>query len=363
MKVPFVDLKIQYDSIKSHIDSAVAQVHQVSQYIGGKKVEQFEMDIEQYLNVKHCVTTGNGTDALEIAMSSLGIGRGDEVIVPATSWVSTASSVHAVGARPVFVDILPDSYTIDPIAIEEAITEQTCAIVPVHIYGQMADMNAVSEIARKHDILIIEDAAQAIGSMQDGQHIGAKSDIAVLSFYPGKNLGAYGDGGAIITNEEVFAKTCRVLGNLGQKEQHNHVALGRNSRLDTIQASVLSVKIKALNKWNQRRNSIAKLYDQLLSDLPIQLPYISPSNYSNFHLYVIEVPNRNQVLKRMMDLGVSCQVHYPKALPDLHPFKGATTTGFPIAKLHADKCLSLPMFPELTKEQIEYVAEALHKSI
>lgn len=363
MQVPFVDLKIQYDTIKPHIDKALMNVLSEGRFIGGKAVEKFEQDLASYIGCKHVISCANGTDALEVALFALGVGIGDEVIVPATSWVSTASAVHTVGAVPVFVDVLPDSFTIDPSKIEEVITERTQAIIPVHLYGQMADMKAISEIAAKNNLFVLEDAAQAIGSKQNGDEIGKYSDIATLSFYPGKNLGAYGDGGAVFTNETVMANSCRIFGGLGQKEPHNHVTLGRNSRLDTMQAAVLSVKLKVLDKWNQRRNSIAKVYDSLLSNLPIQLPQINEGNYSNYHLYVIEVANRNHVLNEMEKAGVTCQLHYPKALPDLLPFKSSSKGKFPVARNHAESCLSLPMYPEMTKEQIEFVAKSLHEAL
>ena len=363
MNIPFVDLNAQYLSIKTEIDAAMAEVFSETRFIGGKYVANFEKQFAKYVGTKFSIACANGTDAIEIALTSLGVGQGDEVIVPAMSWISTASAVHTVGAKPVFVDVLPDVYTMDPSELKKKITPNTLAIIPVHLYGQIARMDEIIKIAREHDLFVIEDSAQAIGSTQAGQAAGTFGDLATFSFYPGKNLGAYGDGGAIVANEEVYAKSCHVMSRLGQRARQDHVALGRNSQLDSLQASVLSVKLKYLDKWNKQRQAIANAYDKLLSDLPVQLPTIEQGNTSNFHLYVVQVPNRNQVVQKMNDQGVACQSHYPKALPYLHPLKTFANGEYPIAKELGESCISLPLYPEMTKEQVKTVSSALHKAI
>ncbi len=363
MNVPFVDLKAQYLTIKKEIDAAIGGVLTNTSFIGGKPVEEFEKQFAKYIGTKHAIACANGTDAIEIGLMALGAGQGDEVIVPAMSWVSTASAVHTVGAKPVFVDVLPDTYTMDPAQLAKKITPQTIGIIPVHLYGQMARMDEIMKIAKEHDLFVIEDAAQAHGATQNGKKAGTLGDLATFSFYPGKNLGAYGDGGAIVCNEEVLAKNCHVISRLGQRAKLDHVALGRNSRLDTLQASILSVKLKYLDQWNKKRLVIAKAYDKLLADLPIELPTIDSGNISNFHVYLIKVPNRTLVLEKMRKAGVGCQMHYPVALPYLKPLKAFANGEYPVAKELGESCLSLPMYAEMTEAQVRYVAEMLHKAI
>lgn len=362
MKIPFVDLKAQYQSIAPEIDDAIKSILDKTQFIGGQPVSDFENKFGKYLGTKNCITCANGTDAIEIALLALGVGKGDEVIVPAMSWISTASAVHAIGARPVFVDIHPQTYTIDPRAIEQRVSEATRAIIPVHFYGHMADMPAILSIAKDNDLFVLEDAAQAVGSTQNGIKPGQLGDLATFSFYPGKNLGAYGDGGAIVAKEDVLAKNCQVLARLGQRKKHDHVALGRNSRLDGLQAAILSVKLKFLDNWNQARNRIAKMYDERLSELPVKLPEVADGYKSNFHVYAIQVPERDRVVEKLRAAGIQCQIHYPAALVDLQPLKIFANGEYPVARQLAQNGLSLPMYPEMMDEQVNYVTDTL-KSI
>lgn len=359
MKVPFVDLQAQYTSIQEEINFSIGQVLTESAFIGGQKVLDFENEFGKYLGAEHCISCANGTDALEIALLALGLERGDEVIVPAMSWVSTASAVVAVGGVPVFSDVLTDTYLIDPESIKESITEKTKAIIPVHLYGQIANMTKIMDIARANGLSVVEDAAQAVGATQWGKPAGVFGDMTTFSFYPSKNLGAYGDGGAIVTNSEDLAERCAFQSNLGQSARHKHVSLGRNSKLDAIQASVLSVKLKYLDNWNEVRNDIARRYMELLHGLPIKLPFVEVGNSSNFHLFVIQVSERDAVIEKMLASGVSCQLHYPRALPDLEPLKCFARGDYPKARQLSENCLSLPIYPEMTQEQVKYVAEVL----
>ncbi|MEM9339621.1 MAG: DegT/DnrJ/EryC1/StrS family aminotransferase, partial [Bacteroidota bacterium] len=267
MSIPFVDLNAQYQSIKSEVDHAIASVFETTSFIGGEPVRKFEEDFAQYLGANHCVSCANGTDAIEIALKALGVGPGDEVIVPALTWISTAGAVNNVGAAPVFVDVLADERTIDPSLIVPKITDKTRAILPVHLYGLPARMKEIKAIAVKHKLRIIEDCAQAHGAEIDGHKVGTMGDIATFSFYPSKNLGAYGDAGAIVTNDSELAERCKKLSNHGQLVKHDHQIIGRNSGLDAIQAAVLNVKLSYLDEWTKTRGCIASQYDSLLKEV------------------------------------------------------------------------------------------------
>ena len=264
MKVPFVDLQAQYATIQADIDEAIKRVVSQSSFIGGPIVEEFETAFAAYQGVPHCVSCANGTDALEIALAALEIGKGDEVIVPSYTWISTASAVHAVGAKAVFVDVDSRYYTMESSKIEAAITERTKAVIPVHFYGLPANMIKVVEIANTHGLRIIEDCAQAHGADINGQRVGGFGDLATFSFYPAKNLGAYGDAGCILASDEELADRCRVIARLGQKGKHNHIALGRNSRMDGLHAAILTAKLPYLDRWISQRQNAAKRYNQLL---------------------------------------------------------------------------------------------------
>ena len=362
MNVPFVDLKQQYLSIKEEIDHAISSVIDQGAFIGGPFASQFEKEFSSYLNIKHTIGCANGTDSLEIIMKAMGIGPGDEVIVPALSWISTSESVSAVGAKPVFVDIDKNYYTIDTNLIEAKITKHTKAIIPVHLYGQAADMKTIMSIAKKHNLKVIEDCAQSHGAVTDSKTTGLWGAAASFSFYPGKNLGAYGDAGAMATNDDELAKTCRMIANHGQIKKHDHLIEGRNSRLDGIQAAILSAKIKYLKEWTERRIANAKKYDTLFKNNSIVAPVKRENSEHVYHLYVVQVDNRDKVMEELNTKGIQTSVHYPTPLPLLKAYSANSYTQkeFPVASSVTSRIISLPMYAELTDEQIKYVAETLH---
>ena len=359
MEIAFVDLKAQYISIKNKIDEAIAEVIGNTSFIGGDKVKEFESNFAEFIGVNHAIGCANGTDAIEIALEALGVGSGDEVLVPAYTWVSTASAVSRVGAEPVFVDIHADYYTIDADLIEQSITSKTKAIIPVHFYGLPADMPSITEIAKKHNLLVIEDCAQAHGAMIGKQLVGTFGDVATFSFYPGKNLGAYGDGGAILTNNETLAHKCRIISGLGQDGKHNHVLAGRNSRLDAIQAAILSVKLPMLEEWTARRRWVARQYNLQLDELEVKVQRI-PRDYKHaYHLYVIQIERRDALKKFLKENGVQTQIHYPKPLNQFELFKNSGEQK--VSDAMSDRLLSLPIYAEMTQEQITYIVKLIKK--
>ena len=361
MHVPFVDLRKQYNAIKDQIDAKIQDILNETAFIGGNPVDQFEQDFADFVGINHVISCANGTDAIEIALEALGIGPGDEVIVPAYTWVSTASAVSRVGAEPVFIDVHPEYYTLDPENINGAITSKTKAIIPVHFYGLPADMVSISSLAKKAGLLVIEDCAQAHGATIGRQKVGTFGDIATFSFYPGKNLGAYGDGGAIVTNNEKYAASARRIARLGQEGKHNHLMAGRNSRLDTLQAAILSVKLPHLEEWTAKRRWVARQYNLKLDNIDIQLPRI-PNDFKHvYHLYVVQVKERDRLKAFLDDKGVQTQIHYPRPLNQMKFFKRAG--GQEVADKMADRLLSLPMYPEMTLEEITYVVKQLEAFI
>ena len=364
MKVPFVDLKAQYKTIKNEIDNAIKLCIESTSFVGGDAISKFESEFAQYIGVHYCITCANGTDALEIALSALGITNGDEVLVPALTWISTAEAVRYVGAEPVFVDIDPDTYNIDVNRIEEKITNNTKAIIPVHFYGQPAIMDKITDLAKEYNLRVVEDCAQSHGAKFNDTNVGTFGDISTFSFYPGKNLGCYGDGGCLVTNNNNLANKIRLLANHGQAKKNDHLILGRNSRLDTIQASILSAKLPHLNQWIKNRQSISKEYSNLLDDDKIKKPYFKPIVSHVFHLYVIQVDKRDSIKQELENWGIKTGIHYPQALPFMKPFQyqNHKHDDFPVAFSITKKILSLPMYPELTNHQIEYVCRKI-KSI
>jgi dTDP-4-amino-4,6-dideoxygalactose transaminase len=362
MKVPFVDLNAQYNSIKQEIDQAISSVISETAFINGKYVEKFESEFARKTGRNHCVGVANGTDAIYIVLKSLGIGPGDEVITTACSWIATSETISQAGARPVFADIDPDYYTIDPARIEEKITARTKAIIPVHLYGQTADMNAISSICNRHGLYLIEDCAQAHFAEYKGRIAGTFGIAATYSFYPGKNLGAYGDAGAIITSDEALAKKCRMYANHGSLKKHQHEIEGINSRLDGIQAAILSVKLPYIDTWNDRRFSNALLYNSYLKDVPLlTTPIIRPDSRHIFHVYCIRVEGRPELVNFLHDNGIDTSVHYPTALPFLPAYSGYhyEPGDFPVAFAYQSKILSLPMYPELSREQIIFISSKI----
>ncbi len=365
MKIPFVDLKAQYESIRGEIDSAIADVISNTAFISGRYAAIFEAEFAEYIGVKHCVAVANGTDALEIALRALEIGPGDEVIVPANTFFATAEAVVNVGAAPVFVDCEAGSYNIDTTRIEEKLSSRTKALIPVHLYGLPAEMDEIMSIAKKHGLKVVEDCAQSHGADYKGKRTGTFADIATFSFYPGKNLGAYGDAGAIVTSDPDLSETCRLIADHGQPAKYRHTLIGRNSRMDGIQAAVLSVKLKHLDRWLEARRHNASVYNRLLADCGIPLPRAPEYVRHTYHLYVVRVTDRDAVSGKLGEAGVATGLHYPTAIPFLEVFRnlGHGAADFPVAYAQMNELLSLPMYAELTDEMIEYVCEQLKRAV
>ena len=365
MKVPFVDLKAQYLSIRKDIDDAIQNVIEQSAFIGGIAIKQFEMAFASYVGLKHCIACGNGTDSIEILLKALEVGAGDEVIVPANSWISTSEAVSAVGATPVFVDV-DEFYSINISLAEKKITAKTKAIIPVHLYGHPADMPAVMQLAEKYNLKVIEDCAQSHGAGINGKRTGTWGHAASFSFYPGKNLGAYGDAGAMLTNDDELASVSRQIANHGQIKKHHHVREGRNSRMDTIQAAILLAKLPHLEQWTEQRVKHAGLYNKLLKDAGVIIPLINSNCSHVYHLYVIRTDNREALQSYLSENGIETAVHYPTALPLLpcYNHNNYIPEDFPVAYHNQSRLLSLPMYAELNDKQIEYVAgliKSFHK--
>jgi dTDP-4-amino-4,6-dideoxygalactose transaminase len=361
MNVPFVDLKSQYLSLKAEIDPAIQAVINETAFIGGKYVEAFEKAYAEKYGVKHCVSCANGTDAIYITLKALGIGPGDEVITVANSWISTSETITQAGAKPVFVDI-DEYFHVDPAQIEGKITKKTKAIIPVHIFGQPADIEAVKKICDKHSLFLIEDCAQSHFATVRGKRTGTFGIAGTFSFYPGKNLGAYGDAGAIVTNDDEFARKARLYANHGSLQKHIHEIEGINSRLDSIQAVVLSAKLKHIDDWNKARNSHALKYNALLGGMPqVKCPKLRSDTFHIFHLYVIRAERRDDLAAFLKTKGVFTGIHYPYALPLMPAYRYLRhqPSDFPVAYACQGQILSLPMYPELSADQIAYVAETI----
>lgn len=362
MNVQFVDLHRQYLSLKEEMDKAIFGVIERTSFVGGPEVKAFEEAFAAYIGVARCAGCANGTDAIEILLQAMGIGAGDEVIVPAHSWISTAEAVSTVGARPVFVDTLPLRYTIDPAKIEAAITEQTRAIIPVHLCGIPAEMDEIMAIAKKHNLKILEDCAQAHGALYKGRKIGSFGDAASFSFYPGKNLGAYGDAGGMLSNNKELIDKARMIANHGQEGKHNHRIEGRNSRMDSLQAAVLQVKLPYLDRWNSLRRQHAANYHQLLHSLPLQLPDAPGYSETVYHLYMVQTDKREALAAFLQEKGITTAIHYPTILSLLPPYRSANKPeDFPVSASYQSRILSLPMYPELTEAEIEYIADCIRR--
>jgi dTDP-4-amino-4,6-dideoxygalactose transaminase len=361
--VPLVDLKAQYLSIKPEIDAAISEVISSGNFIRGNAVAEFERVFAEYLGVNYCIGVANGTDALEIILKSLEIGIGDEVIVPALSWIATAECVSNCGAEPVFVDIDRDTYTIDPAEIESKITKKTKAIIPVHLYGCPANMKRIAEIAERNGVKIVEDCAQAHGAEIQQKKVGAYGIASSFSFFPTKNLGAFGDGGAIVTNDSVIYEKAVRISNHGQlRTKHEHSLIGRNSRLDTIQAAVLCVKLKYLDSWNDRRIDAANQYISRLSVTEeIVLPEVPPGFKHVFHLFVIRVMHRNLLIDIFNKSKVAYAIHYPVPLPftKAYSYKNHRPDDFKTTKLISEEIISLPLYPELSDSQINEICNII----
>jgi dTDP-4-amino-4,6-dideoxygalactose transaminase len=362
--IPLVDLSAQYVQIGDEIKGTMQKVFDRGDFILGSELNDFESEFAEYCGTRHALGCASGTDALILACKALGIGRGDEVIVPAMTFIATAFGVCLTGAKPVLVDVHPDNGLIDAGKIERAITSKTKAILPVHLYGQVAAMRAINDIAKSHGLYVIEDAAQAHGAVQEGQRAGSFGDIGCFSFYPGKNLGAYGDGGAVVFSDDAIGDRFSLLRNLGSKRKFHHEIEGFNSRLDTIHAAALRVKLRYLDRWNESRRRIACRYNEKLKGFGA-VRLTSCSEGSVHHLYVIRLKERDRILESLQQAGIGAGLHYPLALHE-HPalgHLGYSGGDFPIAEDWAKRCLSLPLYPELSLSDQNRVVDVLIKSI
>jgi dTDP-4-amino-4,6-dideoxygalactose transaminase len=359
--IPLLDLAAQYQTIRAEINTAIENVVQHGQFILGDEVDLFEHKFATFCGVNHCIGVASGTDALHLALRALGIGPGDEVITAANTFAATGFAIAYTGATPVFVDVDPVDYNIDVNLIEHAVTPRSRAIIPVHLYGQPADMDPILSIARHYDLKVIEDACQAHGALYRKRRVGSFGDAACFSFYPGKNLGAYGDGGAVVTNDSGLAERLRLLRNYGQRVKNEHSMLGFNSRLDTIQAAILLVKLNYLDEWNDQRRAVAERYHELLSSDGVVLPTENPDVRHVYHLYVVQHEARDQLLTHLKRRGIGCLVHYPTPLHLATPFRSARSVpeGAPVSTMLARRILSLPMFPELAEGQILQIVEGV----
>jgi dTDP-4-amino-4,6-dideoxygalactose transaminase len=364
MNIPLVDLKSQYLSIKNEIDAAVQDVINSSAFILGKAVHDFEDAFAKAHNVKHCIAVGSGTDALHAALWAMGITAGDEVVTVPYTFIATVEAISLTGAKPVFVDIEPNTYSMDPAKIEKVITPKTKAIIPVHLYGHPAMMDKISEIARRHKLILIEDAAQAHLAKFQSKFVGEFGAATCFSFYPGKNLGAYGEAGAIITDDDALAKKLCQLRDHGQVEKYNHAFWGHNYRMDGIQGAVLGVKLNYLQTWTDRRRSIANLYRKLLTGIgDLIMPFELPGSYHVYHLFVLRTKLRDTLQKFLSEKGISTGLHYPKPLhlQLAYSHLDYKAGDFPISEICAQECLSLPIYPELTDIQVNHIAEEVKK--
>ena len=366
MLIPLVDLRAQHQQIAQEVQEGLEHLFGTTAFILGEEVAAFEQAFAQFSGVRHCVGVSSGTDALELMLRALGVGSGDEVIVPANSFIATAVAVVRTGATPVFVDSDPASHLIDSKDVSRKLGARTKAILPVHLCGQIAPMEELKSLADARGVLLLEDAAQAHGATRHGQGIGSYGAAAATSFYPGKNLGAYGDGGAVLTNSDEIAKTIRALRNYGSETKYHHPIIGFNARLDALQAVVLSAKLKHLAAWNEARRTAARRYDELLAELPaLSLPVTLPGNEHVWHLYMVRVRRRDEVLRQLNAAGIGAGVHYPIPIHLQGAFKhlGHRRGDFPAAEAVADEILSLPLFPGITLEQQRYVATTMARAV
>ncbi len=362
MQVPFLDLKAQHDPLRDEILAAIGEVVDVNAFAGGPFVKKFEDEFAAFCHTRHAVGLGNGTDALWLALLGLGVGAGDEVITVPNTFIATAEAISLCGAKPVFVDIDPKTYTLDPSLLEAAITPRTRAIIPVHLYGQMADMDPIMAIANKRGLFVIEDACQAHGAEYKGRRAGSIGHAGCFSFYPGKNLGAWGEAGAVTTNDRALAEKMMMFRDHGQETKYNHAIIGWNARMDGIQAAVLRIKLRRLDAANAARRAHAARYLEALSG--VEGLVVEPAaDYGQhvYHLFVVRTAERDRVLQQLAKDGVACGIHYPNPVHLLRAYKelGLGAGSFPITEKYATEILSLPMFPELTAAQVERVVDRL----
>jgi len=363
VNIPFLNLKAQYKTIKPEIDEAIKRVVNSQIFVLGSELEAFEKEFAKYLGIKYAVGVNSGTDALILSLLSLGMGKGDEVITSANSFVATTAAIIQVGAKPILVDCDKDTYQIDINQVQKSITKKTKAILPVHLYGAPVEIDKLQKIAKKNKLFLIEDAAQAHGAVFKNKNLGTFGDVSVFSFYPGKNLGAYGDGGVIVTNNKNLYQKLLLLRNHGQSKKYFHDTFGLNTRLDEVQAAVLRVKLKYLNKWNIEKNNIAAKYNKSLRNYKTQK--IIKNGKSNYYVFVIESSNRERLQKYLVSKGINTLIHYP--IP-IHLQKGYKHLGykkgdFPITEEISDRILSIPNYPELTNNQRDYIIDKLNKFV
>ncbi|MCC7335273.1 MAG: DegT/DnrJ/EryC1/StrS family aminotransferase [Pirellulaceae bacterium] len=358
--IPLIDLATQSSRIKEEVLARIGRVIDKANYILGEEVAEFEAEFARYCGVEHCVGVANGTDAIHLALRALDIGPGDEVITAANSFAATALAIAYSGATPVLVDICEDDFNIDPVMIQRAITPNTKAIIPVHLYGQPARMQEILAIATRHDLKVIEDSAQGHGGELNGTRCGAFGDIACFSFYPGKNLGAFGDAGACVTRDARLAEKLQLLRNYGQVVKNRHDLLGFNCRLDTVQACVLLTKMQFIEEWTEQRRQVAQWYREELANTDLLLPIERSGARHVYHLFVIRHPERDQLMKFLAGRKIFCGIHYPNPLPTAQPFSAARTIpeNVPVCTQLSGEILSLPMYPEMTREQVATVAAA-----
>ncbi len=366
MKVPFVDLRAQYDAIKDQIDARLKKVFERGDFILGEEEKNFETQFARYCGASYAVGVNSGTDALYLALAALDVGPGDEVILPSFTFIATALCVSYAGAVPVFVDIEEETYNIDTHQLKKAVTAKTKAIIPVHIYGQPANMNEIMAIAKEHNIAVVEDAAQAHGALYRGKKAGALGDVACFSFYPTKGLGAFGDGGMIVTNDQHIYEKSLMLRDYGRTGRYDHKIKGYNSRLDTVQAVILSAKLPHLDEWNKMREAIAVHYGELLKGFEgVRMPTIKNDRTHVFQTFAVRMSHRDEVCKAMSGRGIGVLIHYPIPLhlQDAYAELGHKRGDFPVSESVADEILSLPMFPHMSKEQVEYVCKNLKELV
>ena len=358
MNVPFLDLKAQYRSIYDEVNQAIQEVLDNTAYAGGPFVKEFEKNYAKYCDCEHAIGVSSGTSAIWFALLALDIGPGDEVITVPNTFIATVEAISFTGAKPVFIDIDEKTYNMDPGKLEAAITPKTKAVIPVHLYGQMADMDPIIDIAKRHNLVVLEDSAQAQGAKYKGKKAGSLGDIGCFSFYPGKNLGAYGEAGAVVTNNTQLAERIRMLRDHGQPQKYAHDYIGWNGRMDGIQGAVLNVKLKYIDLWNQKRRDHARQYSQQLSEISGMItPFIPDFAEPIFHIYAVRISNRDALLESLREKQIHCGIHYPIPvhLTNAYRFLNLPGGSFPVAEQCAEQELSLPMFPELSSEQVEYV--------
>ncbi len=362
--IPMVDLRSQYHCLKDEIDTEIGRVIASTRFVLGPNVNAFEREVEEYLGVPHAISCASGTDALHLALVAAGIGPGDEVITTPFTFVATAEAVCHVGATPVFVDIDPRTFNIDAALVEAALTPRTAAVIPVHLFGQPADLAALKRICAAHDLLMVEDCAQSFGARVDGVHTGATGAFGCFSFFPSKNLGCYGDGGLITTGSDEMAAHLRALRNHGSPEPHHHDRVGYNSRLDELQAAILRVKLRHIDRFNAERRRVAQSYDRLLQSLPLQTPHESVPGTHVYHQYTVLCDARERVIEALGARGIASAVHYRLPLHRQKVFADeCSTLSLPVAESVTRRCLSLPIYPELSDEQVMSIARVIRSAL